>query len=207
MWPVEALCGTAALGCDPPKAHAYFPEVERYDVFMPFDPIRLPILARQKEDENWRFRDFLKHRCRLSTKQLDTKVFQITERVWSQIDCTTCANCCKHIRPTLSEEDIDRLTARLGVTRDTFIETYLEPAEGDNPWHTKSIPCPFLKDNKCTVYEDRPDDCRGYPYLYEPEFSSRLIAMLERIETCPIVYEVFEDLKRAVGYRDRGGRR
>src|SRR5690242_16599153 len=125
---------------------------------MPVDPIHLPVLARKMEDENWEFRDFLKHRCRLGTSQLDAKVFRITERVWAQIDCTTCANCCKHVRPTLSEEDIQRLTALLGVTRDAFIEAYLEPNEDENQWHMRTVPCPFLKDDKCTVYEDRPDD-------------------------------------------------
>ena len=64
-------------------------------------------------------------------------------------------------------------------------------------------PCPFLKDNRCTVYEDRPADCRGYPYLDEPDFVFRTIAMLERTFTCPIVYEVLEELKPSVGFRRR----
>jgi hypothetical protein len=67
-----------------------------------------------------------------------------------------------------------------------------------------SKPCPFLKDNRCTVYEARPEQCRKYPYLYEPEFSSRTLGMIERTFTCPVVYQVFEELKGELPF-DQGG--
>ncbi|HMO25361.1 MAG TPA: YkgJ family cysteine cluster protein [Tepidisphaeraceae bacterium] len=161
------------------------------------------MLARQAEDENWQFRQFLKTRCRLDSDELDQRVFEITHQVWAGIDCTTCANCCRTVHPTFNDEDVARLSARLGVTREQFIETYLQPADsdGENPWQTRTTPCPFLKDNRCTIYEDRPADCRGYPYLYEPGFVFRIMAMIERTHTCPIVYEVMEALKPATGFR------
>ncbi len=53
------------------------------------------------------------------------------------------------------------------------------------------------------MYEDRPADCKGYPYLYEPEFSSRTMGMISRTFTCPIVYEVIEELKRSWGFARR----
>jgi uncharacterized protein len=134
-----------------------------------------------------------------------SQVFELTRRVWAEIDCTTCANCCKTVRPTLTDEEVERLSRRLGIKRQQCIDTYLEPTEAgdENPWHTRTTPCPFLKDNRCNVYEDRPPDCRGYPYLDEPDFAFRTIAMIERTFTCPIVYEVMEELKREVGFRRR----
>ena len=106
--------------------------------------------------------------------------------------------------PTLSEEEVNRLAARLGTTPLQFIDTYLEPnGDDDNPWQTRTSPCPFLKDNRCSVYEDRPDNCKGYPYLYDPEFSSRTMGMISRTFTCPIVYEVIEDLKNSWGFSQR----
>ena len=94
------------------------------------------------------------------------------------------------------------MALRVGMARAQLIETYLEPTEAhtDNPWQTRSTPCPFLKDNLCSVYEDRPNDCSGYPYLYEPEFVSRTLAMIERTFTCPIVYRVMEEQKRSLGF-------
>ena len=168
-------------------------------------PIHLPVLAKEKEDESWAFRQFLKLRCKLDAAQLDQRVFDLARRVWAGIDCTTCANCCKTVRPTLSDDDVERLSRRLRMERRQLIQTYLQATETgeDNPWQTRTTPCPFLKDNRCSVYEDRPDDCRGYPYLDEPDFAFRTIAMIERTFTCPIVYEVMEELKREVGFRWR----
>lgn len=174
---------------------------------MAIDPIHLRVLAEEKEGENCRFRQFLKMRS--DEEETDRRVFAIARRVTERTDCTACANCCKTVRPTFSEDEIDRLARRLGVERQQFIDAYLEPTEPDdgNPWHTRSTPCPFLKDNRCSVYENRPGDCRGYPYLDQPDFTSRLWGMIERTFTCPIVYEVMEELKPQLGFRDRKRRR
>jgi hypothetical protein len=109
------------------------------------------------------------------------------------------------VHPTFSEEEVDRLARRLAMTRQQFVEVYLERSEpcDDNPWTTRTRPCPFLKDNLCSVYEDRPADCSGYPYLYKPDFISRTLGMIERTSTCPIVYEVLEELKKSLGFRRR----
>ena len=174
---------------------------------MAIDPIHLRVLAEKKEDENCRFRQFLKMRS--DEDEVDRRVFAIARRVTERTDCTACANCCKTVRPSFSEEEIDRLAMRLGIERQRFIETYLERTDpdDDNLWQTRSTPCPFLKDNRCSVYEDRPGDCRGYPYLDQPDFTSRLWGMIERTFTCPIVYEVMEELKPQLGFRDRKRRR
>ena len=172
-------------------------------IVMSFDLVQIRQQAQEKEDENWKFRQFLKGRRNL--KEIDARVFALTERVWGGIDCTTCANCCREVKPELSEEEVERLACRLTMTRQQFIDTYLQRSEpgDDNPWTTRSTPCPFLKDNLCSVYEDRPADCSGYPYLYEPEFVSRTLGMIERTFTCPIVYEVMEELKKLTGFRRR----
>lgn len=169
---------------------------------MPLDLVQIRELAERKEDENSRFRQFLKTRCNLEPDEIDRRVFETTRRVWAGIDCTTCANCCREMKPTFSEEEVDRVARRLGMGRHQFIETYLERSEAnsENPWQTRAAPCPFLKDNLCSVYEDRPAECSGYPYLYKPDFVFRTMGMIERTSTCPIVYEVMEELKKSLGF-------
>lgn len=169
---------------------------------MAFDLVQIRIQAQKKEDENFKFREFLKFKCHLPTEEIDRRVSAATRRVWAGIDCTKCANCCREVKPTFSEKDVDRLARRLGMTRETFIERYLERSDplDENPWITRTTPCPFLKDNLCSVYEDRPADCSGYPYLYEPKFVTRTLAMIERTFTCPIVYEAMEELKKNTGF-------
>lgn len=169
---------------------------------MAFDLVQIRELAQLKEDENWSFRRFLKN-SDFDPNDIDRRVFEITERVWTRIDCTSCANCCREIRPSFSDQDVTRLAARLGMERREFVATYLERTEigDDNPWQTRTTPCPFLKENRCSVYDDRPADCRGYPYLYEPDFPARTIGMIGRAATCPIVYEVIEELKKSLTFR------
>src|SRR6266404_7716587 len=110
------------------------------------DLVQIRKLGKGKEEENFRFRQFLKTRCSLEAGEIDQRVFEITRRVWAGIDCTTCANCCKTVRPTFADSDVERLARRLGIDRQEFITTYLEPTESgsENPWHTRVTPCPFL---------------------------------------------------------------
>ncbi len=50
-------------------------------------------LAEAKEDQNWRFRTFLKG-VDLSVKELDSIAHRHYKDIARQIDCGTCANCC-----------------------------------------------------------------------------------------------------------------
>ena len=169
---------------------------------MAFDLVQIRELAQTKEDENIGFRQFLKSRCKLQPEEIDQRVFETTRRVWAGIDCTICANCCREMKPTFSEPEVDRVARRLGMERRRFVDAYLERSEGDssNPWRVRTAPCPFLKNKLCSIYQDRPAECSGYPYLYEPDFAFRTMGMIERTFTCPIVYEVMEELKRSLGF-------
>jgi hypothetical protein len=102
---------------------------------MTVDLAQLRVLAQKKEEENWRFRQLLKTRCDLEQEEIDKRVFVATKRVWAGIDCIKCANCCREIKPTFSEEDVSRLAQRLEMAPPEFIGAYLECTEpGDqNP--------------------------------------------------------------------------
>jgi len=167
------------------------------------DPAKLPEMAKARENENYRFRHFLKHHSRLSSKEVDGLASEISARVWQRIDCTTCGNCCRSVSPTFSQNDIDQLGRHLGMDGSEVISKYLKPAESsdENPWIMRKCPCPFLKDKRCTVYESRPANCRDYPYLDKPDFTSRTLAMIGRLSECPAVYEVWDELKQATGFR------
>jgi Fe-S-cluster containining protein len=171
------------------------------------DPVKLKAAAEARVNENYQFRQFIKHHPRLSSEQVDGIVHKLEQKVWQKIDCTTCANCCREVAPTFSQSDIDRLAGHLGVSNSELIEKYLKPTESteENPWIMRQTPCPFLADSRCTVYEHRPENCRDYPYLHKDEFTSRTLSMIGRIPQCPAVFEVWEDLKRATGFRRNAG--
>lgn len=159
-------------------------------------------LAAEKEDENWRFRRFLKFYDEMSDEQVDELVFKISDEVWAKINCSECGRCCVELQPLLSEKDQKRLAKGLKITVEQLRNEYLEYDKTvDEPgWKIKKSPCPFLKDKKCSVYEDRPDNCREYPYLHEADFTCRTWGMIDRTFTCPVVFRVLEELKEKLNF-------
>jgi len=82
-----------------------------------------------------------------------------------------CFNeCCKRIDITLTPYDILRLKKRFGLTSNEFLAQYTLPYEmdGDGMPGVKiktaddNPACPFLTEDGCSVYEDRPTVCRYY---------------------------------------------
>jgi Fe-S-cluster containining protein len=164
---------------------------------------RIQRYSRHNEAEDWRFRTFLKVRLDLSNAELDAVVQEITDDIWKQIDCLSCGNCCKTLQIVVDDKDIKRLARRLGVSVPEFNRRYIGIAE-DTTKHFQGTPCPFLGEgNVCSVYEDRPRACRDYPYLHEPNFRTRTISMIENCETCPIVFNVWQALKKRFPKRRR----
>ncbi|HHB92347.1 MAG TPA: YkgJ family cysteine cluster protein [Thioploca sp.] len=82
-----------------------------------------------------------------------------------------CFNeCCKKIDISLTPYDILRLQKRLKLTSNEFLSQYTIPFEMDKDGMpgvkiktTEDNPaCPFLQEDGCGVYEDRPTVCRYY---------------------------------------------
>ncbi|WP_028788481.1 YkgJ family cysteine cluster protein [Terrimonas ferruginea] len=119
------------------------------------------------------------------------------EEAFEKVDCLACARCCKSFSPRFKTPDVKRIAKVMGMRESVFIETYLRvDEEGD--FVVKSSPCPFLgADNHCSVYEDRPSDCRRFPYTDEDVLIKRPVLTLKNTEFCPITYYVIEKLMAA----------
>jgi uncharacterized protein len=114
------------------------------------------------------------------------------EAAFEAIDCLKCANCCKKYSPRFKTPDIKRISRRLQLKEGVFIERYLKIDE-DGDYVVRSLPCPFLaEDNRCSIYEDRPSDCRRFPYTDEDVFFKRPQITLKNASFCPIVVSVLE---------------
>ncbi|NBO58531.1 MAG: YkgJ family cysteine cluster protein [Chitinophagia bacterium] len=120
------------------------------------------------------------------------------EEAFEQVDCLTCANCCKNYSPRFKTPDIKRISKALSMKESMFIDTYLNiDEEGD--YVLKSKPCPFLgSDNYCSIYHDRPSDCRRFPYTDEDVFVKRQQLTLKNISFCPAAYYVVERLMQEI---------
>lgn len=127
------------------------------------------------------------------------------QEVWKEIDCTECARCCHTMTPTYTQEDIVRLSSHLEMSQDEFIKLYLEEEE-DHPevlMH-RHLPCAFLKDNRCTVYEARPDNCRSFPYHDKQPFDEYYPTYVQNIEYCPATYLLISKIEEEVADRYEG---
>jgi uncharacterized protein len=153
--------------------------------------------AEEKEDENYEFRSFLKMR---DEKKIDAAVHQLNNEIAPKIDCTQCGNCCKSLMISITPAERPFFAKHFNLKQDEASEKYLtQSADGDTIMNT--MPCIFLADNKCTVYEQRFTDCREFPHLHKPGFTSRLFGMLMYYGKCPIVFNVMEALKTRTGFR------
>ncbi len=116
------------------------------------------------------------------------------EEAFEKIDCLTCANCCKNYSPRFKTPDIKRISKALRLKESVFIDTYLD-LDTDGDYVTKTKPCPFLgTDNYCSIYEDRPSDCKRFPYTDEDVLIKRPAITIKNSTFCPAVHHVLERL-------------
>ena len=168
------------------------------------DISRIGKLARLREKGNWAFRCFLKS-SDLPIGRIDRKVHELYREVSSRIECTSCANCCRVSRPLLTKADLKRLSQAKGLSVSAFRDRYLRKDEDGEGETFNVLPCPFLKDNHCSVYDHRPADCRSFPHLHKREFVFRVNQAFSNCGVCPIVFNVYEGLKREFWDRRPGG--
>jgi uncharacterized protein len=148
-------------------------------------------LAAEREEENYGFRSFLKHS---DNGQVDDMVYSLNNSIAPQIDCTQCGNCCKSLMISIAPHEETFFSKYFNLPQTKATDKYLSKGISGGTIMS-NMPCIFLADNKCTVYENRFTDCREFPHLHKPNFSSRFFGMIFYYGKCPIVFNVVEALK------------
>jgi len=157
----------------------------------------LPKLAAARQKENKRFFRQLKKN---TPKHLDTVLTELDTEAFQQIDCLSCANCCRTTGPLFTNADINRIARVLRMKPRNFIESYLRVDE-DGDHVLQRLPCPFLHtDNTCSIYEHRPKACREYPHTTQRKFHNYASLHLKNVAICPAAYRVVERLKERVDF-------
>ena len=131
---------------------------------------------------------------------LDKMTAAVEPEVWKEVDCLTCANCCKTMTPTYTTADIRRISAHFDMTPAEFKDKWLKYDKADGDWQNKTEPCQFLnlKDNKCSIYEIRPADCSGFPHLPRRKMVDYMHVHKQNIAYCPATYKMVEKIKLAI---------
>jgi len=141
------------------------------------------------------YKSFFKGISKKQSRRLDEVVHELHDEVFEEVDCLSCANCCKSISPMITFRDVERLAKRLRMKPAEVVEQYME-MDDDGDYVFRETPCPFLmSDNYCMVYTDRPKACREYPHTDRRKFYQLRNLTIKNSEVCPAVYLVLERLK------------
>ena len=167
-------------------------------------PKEVKAKAQRLEDQNYKFRTFLKNRA--DDDILDEQFLALHNELFMDYDCCKCANCCKTYRIPVADDEIAKIAAFLHMTENDFSDKYLCSADGgeEKPYLLKGKPCSFLKsDGQCLIEGCKPEDCAGFPFTDQPERLSSMLSIIQHAEVCPVVYEILERLKKMYGFRNR----
>jgi Fe-S-cluster containining protein len=74
-----------------------------------------------------------------------------------KFECVCCGNCCRFRVTPLKRKDVERLE-KAGYTG------FHRHVKGELSMRRVNGRCIFLRDDKCTVYEHRPQVCRDFPF-------------------------------------------
>lgn len=153
-------------------------------------PSQWQVIAAAKQKQ---YRNLL---TRLKPRETIRKLPQLHQEAFSKIDCLACAACCKNYSPRFKTPDIKRISKHLGLKESVFIDKYLR-LDADGDYVVKATPCPFLgAKNECSIYEERPSDCRRFPYTDEDVLLHRPAITLINVGFCPAVFLVLEALSK-----------
>ena len=166
------------------------------------EPDKVKVEAEKLEEENYKFRRFLKGRA--DSDKLDAQFLELHNELFDSYDCSKCANCCKECGTTLAGDEVAMIAAFLGLPLDRFVAEYLAEVDedGEMPYVFKEKPCPFLDDEgHCRIEGCQPEVCVGFPYTDQPDRMSSLLSIIDHAGICPVVFEILERLKKMYGFR------
>ena len=163
-------------------------------------PRKVKFEAKKIENENLRFRTFLK--CNADEEELDKQFADLHKELFANFDCNRCRNCCKEYHGEILPEDIAKTADAVHMTEEEFVERYLVKDKTEDKYVSKNKPCDFLeKDGTCLLGECKPESCKKYPYTDQPERLQSLYSVLDTVGICPVAFEIWERLKKVYKFK------
>ena len=158
-------------------------------------------LGTAKAEENLAFR---RH---LEAHHYADKPFQIlASEVQRHVDCTACANCCRHSIVPVNKSEIERIAVYLAMTAEDVTRLYTATDPDSRTGRILSNSgnqCVFLDGNLCMIYAGRPKACRDFPHVAVGTHSlgGRRSSLARWAASCPIIYNALEEYKHVTGFR------
>jgi Fe-S-cluster containining protein len=97
---------------------------------------------------------------------------ELLKTLQESFQCKRCGECCKQEAIAFTESDVKNASQKMELSPLEFIERY-GPVPINIPDNLKYYQlstgtdgmCPFNHDHECTIYDARPQVCRGFPFL------------------------------------------
>lgn len=110
--------------------------------------------------------------------------YSVCEELSFMAECTCCGKCCHQPYITVMDEEVERISTHLEMNPYDFVVEYLQRV--DDRWlfsKDKDGPCAFLgDDNRCTIWPQRPEICRDFPYMVSKLMSIVYLAIVYNVE-------------------------
>ncbi|MGI6472485.1 MAG: YkgJ family cysteine cluster protein [Candidatus Methanomethylophilaceae archaeon] len=110
-------------------------------------------------------------------KDLDI-AYGLCEELHNEFPCEECGRCCHQELITLLPEEVDRVSSASGVPLGEFMSSYVGVAGDGRIMLLKTNPCAFLKKEKCSIWDSRPQICKDFPYLVSTFMSKVYLAIV-----------------------------
>jgi uncharacterized protein len=182
------------------KLRVAFSKARGYPLRVVTDLAEVFRLGTAKVKENLTFRRYLSaHHC------IDTPFQILASEVQQHVDCTACANCCRHSVVTVNKSEIESIARHIRATSDEVARLYTVP-DPDAPafriLRNSGEGCVFLDGNLCMIYEARPKSCRNFPHVAvgERSLGSRPSSLARWAALCPIIFNALEAYKHLTGF-------
>jgi uncharacterized protein len=165
----------------------------------PIAPVNFRSFKKKLSLHRKEFRKFINGTAKNAPRGIDKLTNEVESEVWKEVDCLSCANCCKKMTPTFTKTDIKRISAHFEQTPAEFIKKWLRK-DRNKDYINKLEPCQFLDNatNKCTIYEIRPADCSGFPHLSKSKWKEYAHVHKQNIDFCPATYKMVEKMMKIV---------
>ena len=145
------------------------------------------------------FRSFLNKTEKNPPKGIHALLPILEKQVWEEVECLSCANCCKKMTPTFTTQDLKRISAHFNQTPEAFRKQWLKK-DSNKDLVNKIQPCQFLnlEDNKCSIYSIRPVDCAGFPHLSKKKWSEYAHVHKQNIDYGPATFKMVEKMTKLI---------
>jgi Fe-S-cluster containining protein len=130
----------------------------------------------------------------MNTKEyniLYDRLFEMTQRILQHYQCPDCGSCCKNHIVSFSRKEYIEISKNISDQNLMVLKDNVEKTDIKGIYRIiKKHICPFIYNQKCEIYNNRPECCKKYPF----EFFKTNATIIVHLVICPLSINIIHDL-------------